>query len=81
MVTQFNSFFSTALILFAIVMSTAGVLLGLLAIDQPFSVVISGIGVIALASIVVNNIIILIDTFDRFIREVRSACARCCSPL
>jgi multidrug efflux pump len=65
LVTQFNSFYSTGLILSAVIMSTVGVMLGLLAIGQAFSIVMSGIGVIALAGIVVNNNIVLIDTFDR----------------
>ena len=65
LVTQFNSFYSTFLILSAVIMSTVGVMLGLLAIGQPFSIVMSGIGVIALAGIVVNNNIVLIDTYDR----------------
>ena len=65
LVTQFNSFYSTFLILSAVVMSTVGVMLGLLAIGQPFSIVMSGIGVIALAGIVVNNNIVLIDSYDR----------------
>ncbi len=65
LVTQFNSFYSAFLILSAVVMSTIGVMTGLLVIDQPFGIVMSGIGVIALAGIVVNNNIVLIDTFDR----------------
>ncbi len=65
LVTQFNSFYSAFLILSAVVMSTIGVFIGLMIIDQPFSVVMSGIGVIALAGIVVNNNIVLIDTYDR----------------
>lgn len=65
LVTQFNSFFSAFLILFAVVMSTVGVLIGLMVIQEPFGIVMSGIGVIALAGIVVNNNIVLIDTFDR----------------
>jgi multidrug efflux pump len=64
LVTQFNSFYQTLLILTAVVFSTVGVLLGLLVTDQPFGVVMSGIGVIALAGIVVNNNIVLIDTFN-----------------
>ena len=65
LVTQFNSFYSAGLILSAVVMSTVGVMLGLLATNQPFGIVMSGIGVIALAGIVVNNNIVLIDTYDR----------------
>ncbi len=64
LVTQFNSFYSAFLILFAVVMSTIGVMIGLLVTQQPFGIVMSGIGVIALAGIVVNNNIVLIDTFD-----------------
>lgn len=64
LVTQFNSFYQALLILSAVVFSTIGVLLGLLITDQPFGVVMSGIGVISLAGIVVNNNIVLIDTFN-----------------
>lgn len=65
LVTQFNSFYSGLLILSAVIMSTVGVFLGLLITGQPFGIVMSGVGVIALAGIVVNNNIVLIDTFDR----------------
>lgn len=64
LVTQFNSFYQAGLVLSAIVFSTAGVLLGLLLTGQPFGIVMGGIGVIALAGIVVNNNIVLIDTFN-----------------
>mgnify|MGYP003319875263 CR=1 FL=1 len=50
-------------------MSTVGVVLGLLITKQPFGIVMSGIGVISLAGIVVNNNIVLIDTFDRLIKK------------
>ncbi len=64
LVTQFNSFYQALLILTAVLFSTVGVLLGLLVTDRPFGVVMSGIGVISLAGIVVNNNIVLIDTFN-----------------
>ncbi|MGB5325011.1 MAG: efflux RND transporter permease subunit [Pseudomonadales bacterium] len=64
LVTQFNSFYQSALILIAVVMSTAGVLLGLLITGNAFSAVLTGVGVVALAGIVVNNNIVLIDTFN-----------------
>ncbi len=64
LVTQFNSIYSAMLILSAVVMSTIGVMLGLMIMGQPFGIVMGGIGVIALAGIVVNNNIVLIDTFD-----------------
>ncbi len=64
LVTQFNSFFQAALILSAVIMSTVGVLLGLLVLNQPFSAVFTGVGIVALAGIIVNNNIVLIDTFN-----------------
>ena len=64
LVTQFNSFFSCLVILSAVVMSTVGVMLGHVFMGLPFSIVLSGVGVIALAGIVVNNNIVLIDTYD-----------------
>jgi multidrug efflux pump len=64
LVTQFNNFYQSTLILTSVVMSTAGVLLGLLVLGNPFSALLTGVGVLALAGIVVNNNIILIDTFN-----------------
>tara|TARA_R110002073_G_scaffold5313_2_gene32912 strand:+ start:6447 stop:9554 length:3108 start_codon:yes stop_codon:yes gene_type:complete len=64
LVTQFNSFYQAALILSAVIMSTVGVLLGLLVLDQPFSAIMTGVGIVALAGIIVNNNIVLIDTFN-----------------
>ncbi|WP_246125148.1 efflux RND transporter permease subunit [Exilibacterium tricleocarpae] len=65
LVTQFNNFYNAALILSAVVLSTVGALLGLLVTDQAFSTVVTGTGMIALAGVVVNDNIVLIDTFDR----------------
>ncbi|KXO10430.1 RND multidrug efflux transporter/ Acriflavin resistance protein [Marinobacter excellens LAMA 842] len=73
LVTQFNSLYQTFLILSAIVLSTAGVLLGLLVNGQSFGVVMVGMGIIALAGIVVNNNIILIDTFNQMKKEGKAA--------
>ena len=64
LVTQFNSLYQSFLILVAVVMSTAGVLLGLLVTGSPFSAILTGVGVVALAGIVVNNNIVLIDTYN-----------------
>jgi multidrug efflux pump len=69
LVTQFNSFYQAALILVSVVMSTAGVLLGLLITGSPFSAILTGVGVVALAGIVVNNNIVLIDTYNHLRRE------------
>jgi multidrug efflux pump len=66
LVTQFNSFAKALIILSAIVFATAGVLLGLLVTGRPFGVVMGGVAVIALAGVVVNNNIVLIDTFHRY---------------
>jgi multidrug efflux pump len=68
LVTQFNNFYQSTLILAAVVMSTAGVLLGLLVLGNPFSALLTGVGILALAGIVVNNNIILIDTFNHLSR-------------
>ncbi|MBL4871762.1 MAG: efflux RND transporter permease subunit [Robiginitomaculum sp.] len=67
LLTQFNSFYQSMLILSAVVMSTAGVLIGMLATAQPFSVILTGTGIIALAGIVVNNNIVLIDTYQKLL--------------
>lgn len=73
LVTQFNSLYQTALVMSAIVFSTAGVLLGLLINGQSFGIVMVGMGVIALAGIVVNNNIVLIDTYNVMRSEGMSA--------
>ncbi len=61
---QFNSFYQAVVVMSAIVFSIAGVLLGLIVTGRPFGIVMGGVGVIALAGIVVNNNIVLIDTFN-----------------
>ncbi|SDM23636.1 multidrug efflux pump [Modicisalibacter muralis] len=73
LVTQLNSLYQAALVLSAIVFSTAGVLLGLLINNQPFGIVMVGMGIIALGGIVVNNNIILIDTYNQLRGEGVSA--------
>jgi len=69
LVTQFNSLYQAGLVLSAIVFSTAGVLLGLLITQQTFSIVMVGVGIIALAGIVVNNNIVLIDCYNDLRRQ------------
>ena len=64
LVTQFNSFYQALLILSAVIMSTIGVLLGLIITGHPFSAIMTGVGIVALAGIIVNNNIVLIDTFN-----------------
>ncbi|MCX7558396.1 efflux RND transporter permease subunit [Sulfitobacter sp. F26204] len=72
LVIQFNSFFQAVVVMSAIVFSIAGVLLGLIVTGRPFGVVMGGIGVIALAGIVVNNNIVLIDTYNDLRKAGRS---------
>jgi multidrug efflux pump len=69
LLAQFNNFLSVFLVLTAVVMSTIGVFLGLLIMGQPFGIVMTGIGIIALAGVVVNNNIVLIDTYDQLRRD------------
>jgi len=73
LVTQFNSLYHAFLILSAILFSTSGVLIGLMLAKQTFGLVMVGIGIIALAGIVVNNNIVLIDTYNRFRRSGAAA--------
>ncbi len=65
LLAQFNKFTSVWLVLSCVVMATIGALLGMMLTGQAFVIVMSGIGVIALAGVVVNNNIVLIDTYDR----------------
>jgi multidrug efflux pump len=69
LLAQFNKLTSVALVLTAVVLSTFGVMLGLLVMGQAFGVVMAGIGVIANAGVIVNNNIVLIDTYDRLRQE------------
>jgi len=69
LLAQFNKLTSVGLVLTAVLLSTFGVMLGLLIMGQPFGVVMAGIGVIANAGVIVNNNIVLIDTYDRLRRE------------
>jgi multidrug efflux pump len=69
LLAQFNKFTSVLLVLSAVVLSTIGVLIGLMVMGQAFGVVMTGIGVIANAGVIVNNNIVLIDTYDRLRRE------------
>ena len=69
---EFNSFYNVLLILSSVILSTIGVFLGYLITQTPFNVVMSGIGLIALAGIVVNNNIVLLDTFERLAKTAPS---------
>jgi multidrug efflux pump len=73
LLAQFNKFTSVLLVLSAVVLSTIGVLLGLMIMGQSFGVVMTGIGIIANAGVIVNNNIVLIDTYDRLRHEGMNA--------
>ncbi len=66
LLAQFNSFYSSILVLFAIILSLGGVLIGLQVMGQPFSIIMTGTGVVALAGIVVNHNIVLVDTYNEY---------------
>ena len=68
LLAQFNSVYNAVLVLLAVVLSTAGVLIGMLVMEQPFSIIMTGTGIVALAGIVVNNNIVLIDTYQEYSR-------------
>ena len=61
LVSQFNSFVKPAIIMFSVVMSTIGVFGGLATFKMDFVVIMTGIGIVSLAGVVVNNAIVLID--------------------
>jgi multidrug efflux pump len=68
LLAQFNSIYNAVLVLLAVVLSTTGVLIGMLVMDQTFSIIMTGTGIVALAGIVVNNNIVLIDTYQEYSR-------------
>ena len=69
LLTQFNSFYQSFIILSSVTISFVGVLLGLLITGKPFSTTMTGLSIVTLAGIVVNNNIVLIDTFNRLKEE------------
>ena len=66
---EFNSFYHAALTLTAVIMSVFGVLLSIALTGQYISVIMTGTGIVALAGIVVNNNIVLIDTYQYLRRK------------
>ncbi len=69
LLVQFNSFYQTVVTLSTIIFSVVGVLIGMMLTGQKFSIIMTGTGVVALAGIVVNNSIVLIDTFNRLKKD------------
>ncbi|MGI9626941.1 MAG: efflux RND transporter permease subunit, partial [Longimicrobiales bacterium] len=64
LVSQFNSVVKPIIILSSVILSTMGVMLGLIIFQMPFVIIMTGVGIISLAGIVVNNAIVLIDYID-----------------
>jgi multidrug efflux pump len=66
---EYNSFYQVMVTLSTVIMSVAGVLLGMLATGMSFSAIMTGLGIVALAGIVVKNGIVLIDTYNDYHRH------------
>jgi multidrug efflux pump len=64
LMSQFNSVLKPIIIMTSVIMSTVGVLIGLIIFRMPFGIIMTGVGVISLAGVVVNNAIVLIDYID-----------------
>lgn len=64
LISQFNSIAKPFIVLTSVIMSISGVLYGLVLFQMPFGIIMTGIGVISLAGVVVNNAIVLIDYID-----------------
>lgn len=64
LISQFNSLFKPFIVMTSVIMSTAGVFFGLVIFRMPFVIIMTGIGIISLAGVVVNNAIVLIDYID-----------------
>jgi len=73
LVTQFNSIATPFIILTAVVLSLGGVMVGLLLTGTAFGVIMTGVGVLSLAGVVVNNAIVLIDYFEQLKEQGRTA--------
>ena len=64
LVSQFNSAIKPIIIIITVLFSTIGVFLGLATFNMDFVIIMTGIGIVSLAGIVVNNAIVLIDYID-----------------
>jgi CzcA family heavy metal efflux pump len=67
LLAQFDSFAAPMIILTSVLMSLIGVFLGLLVTGTAFGIIMTGIGVISLAGVVVNNAIVLIDYYNQLL--------------
>lgn len=76
LVTMFNSVSQPFIIMTSVILSLGGAFLGLLIIGSPFGIIMTGVGVISLAGVVVNNGIVLVDYINKLRErgmEVRDA--------
>ncbi len=69
LLTQFNSFITPLIILSSVILSLIGVFIGLLVTGTAFGIIMTGIGVISLAGVVVNNAIVLIDYYNQLLAK------------
>jgi multidrug efflux pump subunit AcrB len=69
LVTQFNSISQPVIIMTSVILSLGGVFLGLSFLELPFGIIMTGVGVISLAGVVVNNAIVLIDYTNRLLER------------
>jgi multidrug efflux pump len=69
LMTQFNSLTTPLIVMASVIFSLNGVFLGLLITGTPFGIIMTGIGVISLAGVVVNNAIVLIDYYDQLLER------------
>ena len=65
LVSQFNSVTKPFIIMTSVILSLGGAFLGLAVFRQPFGIIMTGVGVISLAGVVVNNAIVLIDYINK----------------
>ncbi len=66
---EYNSFWQVLVTISTVAMSLAGVMLGLAITQTPFSMIMTGLGIVALAGIVVKNGIVLTDTYNHYTRD------------
>lgn len=69
LLAMFNSFYHASLILLAVILAMIGSLLGMVVMGQEFSIIMTGTGLLALAGIVVNHNIVLIDTYHKLLES------------
>jgi multidrug efflux pump len=88
LLVQFNRFIYVAIVLTAVIFAVIGVFIGVLVMGQTFGVVMTGVGIVALAGVIVNNNIVLIDTYARLRHEgmevdaaLRKTCAERARPV